>query len=118
MPASCCGKPRRRESAFQQIKDQLFTRARQLRQILPGRNQVPRVGIPADIWNLGPWESKPRKFLLRFLKRLGVEVVQEGNGASEAGPLAAIQGEIAKLQEKADLVLLPLWQGLGTRPKR
>ena len=41
-------------------------------------------------------------------------MVQEGNGdGSEAGPLAAVKGEIAQLQEKADLVLLPLWQGLG-----
>ena len=31
----------------------------------------------------------------------------------EAGPLAAVKSEIAKLQEKADLVLLPMWQGLG-----
>ena len=99
---------------FHQLKERLFVQARQLRQCLPGGNQVPRVGIPADIWNLGPWESGPREFLLRFLKRLGVEVVQEGGGdAAEAGPLAAVKSEIAKLQEKADLVLLPLWQGLG-----
>ena len=51
---------------------------------------------------------------MRFLRRLGVEVVQEGgDSAAEAGPLAAVKTEIAKLQEKADLVLLPLWQGLG-----
>ena len=99
---------------FHQLKERLFVQARQLRQYLPGGNQVPRVGIPADIWNLGPWESAPREFLLKFLKHLGVEVVQEaGNGTDEAGPLAAVKGEIAKLQEKADLVLLPLWQGLG-----
>ena len=43
-----------------------------------------------------------------------MEVVQEGGGdAAGAGPLAAVKSEIAKLQEKADLVLLPLWQGLG-----
>ena len=99
---------------FQQLKERLFVQARQLRQYLPGGKQVPRVGIPADVWKLGPWESGPREFLLRFLKRLGVEVVQEGGGdAAEAGPLAAVKSEIAKLQEKADLVLLPLWQGLG-----
>ncbi|HEY9074181.1 MAG TPA: radical SAM protein [Desulfobaccales bacterium] len=98
---------------FHQLKERLFVQARQLRQYLPGGNQVPRVGIPADIWNLGPWESAPREFLLKFLKHLGVEVVQEGNDTDAAGPLAAVKGEIAKLQEKADLVLLPLWQGLG-----
>jgi hypothetical protein len=99
---------------FQQLKGRLFVQARRLRQHLPGGNEVPRVGIPADIWNLSPWESRPREFLLRFLKRLGVEVVQEGgDGNCDAGPLAAVKGEIAKLQEKADLVLLPLWQGLG-----
>ena len=43
-----------------------------------------------------------------------MEVVQEGCEVKcDAGPLAAVKGEIAKLQEKADLVLLPLWQGLG-----
>ena len=41
-------------------------------------------------------------------------MVQEGcDEKGDAGPLAAVQGEIARLQEKADLVLLPLWQGLG-----
>ncbi len=104
----------RKNQYFRQLKERLFVQARQLRQFLPGGNNVPRVGIPADIWNLGPWESGPREFLLRFLKRLGVEVVQEGGcDAAEAGPLAAVKCEIAKLQEKADLVLLPLWQGLG-----
>jgi radical SAM superfamily enzyme YgiQ (UPF0313 family) len=98
---------------FQQLKERLFVQARQLRQYLPGGKQAPRVGIPADVWKLGPWENVQREFLLRFLKRLGVEVVQEGNGATEAGPLAAVKNEIAKLQGKADLVLLPLWQGLG-----
>jgi hypothetical protein len=99
---------------FHQLKERLFVQARQLRQFLPGGDNVPRVGIPADIWNLGPWESGPREFLLRFLRHLGVEVVQEGGGdAAEAGPLAAVKIEIAKLQEKADLVLLPMWQGLG-----
>ncbi|MFI5330663.1 MAG: B12-binding domain-containing radical SAM protein [Desulfobaccales bacterium] len=104
----------RKNQYFHQLKERLFVQARQLRQFLPGGDNVPRVGIPADIWNLGPWESGPREFLLRFLRHLGVEVVQEGGGdAAEAGPLAAVKIEIAKLQEKADLVLLPLWQGLG-----
>jgi radical SAM superfamily enzyme YgiQ (UPF0313 family) len=104
----------RHNQHFLQLKEQLFSRARQLRQWLPGRHDVPRVGIPAGVWNLGPWESGPREFLLRFLRRLGVEVVQEGgDAAAEAGPLATVQSEIARLQEKADLVLLPLWQGLG-----
>jgi radical SAM superfamily enzyme YgiQ (UPF0313 family) len=99
---------------YQHLKNQLFLKARQLRDWLPRRSQVPRVGIPADVWNLGPWESRPREFLLRFLKRLGVEVVQEASdGAADVGPLAAVKNEIVKLQEKADLVLLPIWQGLG-----
>jgi radical SAM superfamily enzyme YgiQ (UPF0313 family) len=104
----------KRNQYFQQLKERLFVQARRLRQHLPGGNEVPRVGIPADIWNLGPWEQGPREFLLRFLKRLGVEVVQEGgDGSGDTGPLAAVKGEIARLQEKADLVLLPFWQGLG-----
>ena len=101
---------------FQQLREQLFARAEQMRQWLPGGQPVQRVGIPGDVWNLSPWEKGPREFLLKFLERLGVEVVQEtAADRAESGPLAAIQAvqaEIAKLQEKADLVLVPIWQGL------
>ncbi|MFZ0052309.1 MAG: radical SAM protein [Desulfobaccales bacterium] len=104
----------RRNRYFQQLREQLFTRARQLRQRRPSGHELPRVGIPAAIWNLGPWERGPREFLLHFLKHLGVEVVQDAGDAPEGtGPLAAVKGEIVRLQEKADLVLLPMWQGLG-----
>ncbi|MDP3182412.1 MAG: radical SAM protein [Desulfobaccales bacterium] len=96
-----------------QLKEQLAQRVQQLRRLLPGGKKVQRVGIPADVWNLCPWESGPREFLLRFLERLGVEVVQEaGDGKGENSPLQAVRAEIAKLQEQADLILLPLWQGL------
>ena len=41
-------------------------------------------------------------------------MVQDGGEALEGtGPLAAVKGEIVRLQAKADLVLLPMWQGLG-----
>ncbi|MGD0828615.1 MAG: radical SAM protein [Desulfobaccales bacterium] len=104
----------RRNRHFQQLREQLFSRARQLRHWRPSGHQLPRVGIPAAIWNLGPWESRPREFLLHFLKHLGAEVVQDaGDILEETGPLAAVKGEIVRLQEKADLVLLPMWQGLG-----
>jgi radical SAM superfamily enzyme YgiQ (UPF0313 family) len=95
------------------LKERLFSRVRQLRGWLPGGNYVPRVGIPADIWKLGPWENSHREFLLRFLRRLGVEVVQEAVADNaETGPLQLVQTEIARLQETADLILLPLWEGL------
>lgn len=97
----------------QQLKRQLAERVEQLRRWLPGGKKVQRVGIPADVWNLCTWESGPREFLLRFLERLGVEVVQEaGDGKGESTPLQAVRAEIAKLQEQADLILLPMWQGL------
>ncbi len=97
----------------QWLRQQLFAKVRQLRQWLPGGERVQRVGIPADVWELGPWENQPREFLLRFLERLGVEVVQESEGEEAAsGPIQAVQGEIARLQEKADVVLLPIWWGL------
>jgi radical SAM superfamily enzyme YgiQ (UPF0313 family) len=106
----------KRNKYFQQLKEQLFDRARLLGQWLPGSSPVRRVGIPADIWNLCPWEKGPREFLLKFLDRLGVEVVQEGAPEkADAGPLAvmqAVRAEIARLQEQADLVLVPMWQGL------
>jgi radical SAM superfamily enzyme YgiQ (UPF0313 family) len=96
-----------------QLKEQLAERVKRLRQWLPGGKKVQRVGIPADVWKLGPWESSSREFLLRFLERLGVEVVQEGdNGKTESSPLQAVRAEIARLQEQADLILLPMWQGL------
>jgi radical SAM superfamily enzyme YgiQ (UPF0313 family) len=95
------------------LKERLFARVKQLRDWLPGGSHVPRVGIPADIWSLGPWDSGHREFLLRFLRKLGVEVVQEAvSGKPEAGPLQKVQTEIAHLQEKSDLILLPIWQGL------
>ncbi len=105
----------RRNKYFQQLRDQLFVRAQQLRQWLPGGSRV-RVGIPADIWNLCTWEKGPREFLLRFLERLGVEVVEEtaaeqAEGSPVAG-LQAVQSEIARLENRADLVLVPIWQGI------
>ncbi|MDI6854944.1 MAG: radical SAM protein [Deltaproteobacteria bacterium] len=95
----------------QQLKSQFFTKVRQLRQWLPGGSRVSKVGIPADIWSFTTWDSKPREFLLRFLERLGVEVVQEAETEAEvAGPINAVRSEIARLQEKSDLVLLPFWE--------
>jgi hypothetical protein len=106
----------RKNQHFQQLKEQLFSRAQQLRQWLPGGSRVPRVGIPGDIWNLCTWEKGPRDFLLKFLERLGVEVVQENSAEQgDAGPLAAVaavQAEIVRLEKQADLVLVPMWRGL------
>jgi hypothetical protein len=96
----------------QQLKANLFDQARKLKQWLPGGASIRRVGIPGDIWQFCPWEKVPREFLLRFLELLGLQVVQEGDEAGDRGPLQAIKDEIARLQEKADLVLLPVWQGL------
>jgi radical SAM superfamily enzyme YgiQ (UPF0313 family) len=112
----------KRNPYFQQLRAQLFTRARQLGQWLPGGSRVPKVGIPADIWSLCTWEKGPREFLIKFLERLGVEVLQEtAPEKAEGGPLAAVQAvqaEIVRLQERADLVLVPLWEGLEEAAKR
>ncbi len=100
------------EGYRQQLRSRLFSLVRQLREWRPGKGRIHKVGIPEDVWTLG-WEKGPRDFLLRFLERLGVEVVE---GAPEEGveatPLQAVKNEIARLQDKADLVLLPLWFGL------
>jgi radical SAM superfamily enzyme YgiQ (UPF0313 family) len=102
-----------KSSYVQQLKEQLATRVSALRQWLPREKRIQRVGIPADIWNLSTWEKGPREFLVRFLEHLGVEVVQgESDGQLENSPLQAVKAEIARLQEQADLVLLPLWQGI------
>ncbi len=104
-----------REGYFQQLKGQLFSMVREGRRLLP-RRRIRRVGIPADIWGLTPWESGPKNFLLKFLEKLGVEVVQEnleGNGATPvASPAERLRTEIAHLQDKADIILLPIWAGL------
>jgi radical SAM superfamily enzyme YgiQ (UPF0313 family) len=100
---------------IQELKEQFASRVRRFRRQLPGGGPVTRVGIPADAWQLGPWETAPREFLLRFLQKLGAEVVQETEAVPpEQGPVAAVRAEIARLQEKADLVLLPLWDNLET----
>jgi radical SAM superfamily enzyme YgiQ (UPF0313 family) len=104
-----------KSSYIQDLKHQFTSRVRKLRRWLKGKNRVTRVGIPADAWQLGPWENASREFLLRFLEKLGVEVVQEAEAdIPEQGRLAAVKAEIARLQDKADLVLLPLWVNLET----
>jgi hypothetical protein len=85
--------------------------------MLPRKGRMPKVGIPGDVWNLCTWEKGPKDFLIKFLERLGVEVVQETiQEKTENGPLHAmqlIQAEIVRLQERSDLILVPLWEGLG-----
>jgi hypothetical protein len=106
-----------KEGYFYQLKSQLFSMVRQSRQLLAKR-RIRRVGIPADIWGLTAWETGPRDFLLKFLEKLGVEIVQEQLDGDDAGAAALkdqaarLQKEMARLQEKADIVLLPLWAGL------
>jgi radical SAM superfamily enzyme YgiQ (UPF0313 family) len=107
----------RRNSYFQQLQEQLHARGQQLRQWLPQKGRLPRVGIPGDVWNLCTWENGPRDFLIKFLERLGVEVIQESNpekaGSGASQPMQVVRAEIARLQEQSDFILLPLWQGLG-----
>ena len=107
----------KRSSYFQQLQEQLYARGKQLRQWLPKKGRLPRVGIPGDVWNLSSWEKGPRDFLLKFLERLGVEVVQETSqekaGSNYRHTMQVVQAEIARLQEQSDLILLPVWQGLG-----
>jgi radical SAM superfamily enzyme YgiQ (UPF0313 family) len=107
----------KRSSYFQQLQEQLYARGQQLRQWLPQKGRLPRVGIPGDVWHLSSWEKGPRDFLVKFLERLGVEVVQETSqekaGSGARNPLQVVQAEIARLQEQSDLILLPVWLGLG-----
>jgi radical SAM superfamily enzyme YgiQ (UPF0313 family) len=107
----------KRSSYFQQLQEQLYARGQKLRQWLPKKGRLPRVGIPGDVWNLSSWEKGPRDFLVKFLERLGVEVVQETSrekaGSNYRQTLQMVQAEIARLQEQSDLILLPVWQGLG-----
>jgi len=107
----------KRNNHFMQLQEQLYARGNQLRQWLPKKGRLPRVGIPGDVWNLCTWEKGPRDFLIKFLERLGVEVVQETSrektGSSGLHTLQVVQAEIARLQEQSDVILLPLWQGLG-----
>ena len=107
-----------KQGYFQQLKEQLFSKAKQRRQLVPHR-RIRKVGIPEDIWGLTAWESGPREFLLKFLEKLGVEIVQEGleSGTATDAPAATnptdqLMSEIARLQEKSDIILLPIWAGL------
>jgi radical SAM superfamily enzyme YgiQ (UPF0313 family) len=107
----------KRNHYFQQLQERLFVRVQQWRQLLPEQGRNPKVGIPGDIWNLCTWETGPKDFLIKFLERLGVEVVQEpspekGDNAPRV-LMESVQTEIARLQGKADLILLPMWRGLG-----
>ncbi|MBU4448281.1 MAG: hypothetical protein KKD99_06820, partial [Proteobacteria bacterium] len=107
----------KRSNYFQQLQEQLYSRGQQLRQWLPQKGRLPRVGIPGDVWRLSSWEKGPRDFLIKFLERLGVEVVQETSqekaGSGSRHSMQVVQAEIARLQEQSDLILLPVWQGLG-----
>ena len=107
----------KRSGYFQQLQEQLYARGQKLRQWLPKKGRLPRVGIPGEVWNLSSWEEGPRDFLVKFLERLGVEVVQETSrekaGSNYRQTLQMVQAEIARLQEQSDLILLPVWQGLG-----
>jgi radical SAM superfamily enzyme YgiQ (UPF0313 family) len=112
----------KRNRYFQQLQERLFIRVQQWRQWLPAKGRTPRVGIPGDIWKLCPWEKGPQDFLIKFLEGLGVEVVQEiSPEKTESGPWQAVQlvrTQIAHLQERSDLVLVPLWEGLGDAAQR
>lgn len=108
-----------KQGYFEQLKEQLFSRARQWRALWPRPRRIRRVGIPEDIWQLSAWENGPREFLLRFLEKLGMEVVREGQTdmadpelQSENDQITPLLTEISRLQEKADVILLPCWKGL------
>jgi hypothetical protein len=107
----------KRNNYFQQLQEQLYARGQQLRQWLPQKGRTLRVGIPGDIWHLCTWEKGPKDFLIKFLERLGVEVVQETSqekaDSVTSQTMQVIQAEIARLHEQSDLILLPLWKNLG-----
>ena len=107
----------KRNKYFQQLKEQLYTRGQQLRQMLPQKGRTPKVGIPSDVWKLCTWETGAKDFLIKFLERLGVEVVQdtslEKTGSSPLQAVQLVQAEITRLQSRSDVVLVPLWEGLG-----
>jgi hypothetical protein len=107
-----------KQGYFQKLKEQLFSKAKQQRLLQPHR-RIRKVGIPENIWGLTAWENGPREFLLKFLEKLGVEIVQEGPETelsaevlTENNRTALLMAEIARLQEKSDIILLPIWSGL------
>ena len=107
----------KRNNYFQQLQEKLFVRGQKLRQLLPQKGRAPRVGIPGDIWNLSTWETGPKDFLIKFLERLGVEVVQvtgpDKGAKSHLQVMEKVRAEIDRLQQEADVILVPLWEGLG-----
>ena len=107
----------KRNNYFQQLQEKLFVRGQKLRQLLPQKGRAPRVGIPGDIWNLSTWETGTKDFLIKFLERLGVEVVQvtgpDKGAKSHLQVMEKVRAEIDRLQQEADVILVPLWEGLG-----
>ncbi len=104
---------------FNHLKGQLYSLARVWRERGLGKKRIRRVGIPEDIWQLSAWEAGPREFLLRFLERLGVEIVREGlekeaepEAVADGGQIQRLFAEINHLQEKTDMILIPFWLGL------
>lgn len=106
-----------KQGYFQQLKEQLFSVVKEGRRLIP-RRRIRTVGIPEDIWSLTAWENGPKEFLLKFLEKLGVEIVQERletEGATSVPGVSQadrLEMEITRLQEKTDIILLPIWAGL------
>ena len=113
----------KRNNYFLQLQEQLYARGNQLRQWLPQKGRLPRVGIPGDVWNLCTWEKGPRDFLIKFLERLGVEVVQEtSQEKAGSGPLANAAGGPGRNRPVAGTVgrssCCPCGRAWGKPPRR
>ena len=108
----------KRNNYFQQLKEQLYTRGQQLRQWLPQKGRLPRgrafpemSGTSAPgrrapgIFSSSSWNAWEWRWCRKPARR------KAGSGPLQA--MQVVQAEIARLQEQSDVVLVPLWQGLG-----
>ena len=107
----------KRNNYFQQLKERLFARAQQLRQWLPAE-RTPAPGgnprgylEPVHLGEGSPGISAQVPGTPGSGGGAGNRPEKDGSGSLQT--MQVVQAEIARLQEQADLVLLPLWQGLG-----
>jgi len=97
-----------------ELKDSVYARVAQLKESLGLAAKVEKVGMPAV--EAGEAEEGKLKFLVSFLRNLGVNLVVDQKLKLEDTP-SKVSAQLKKLQERVDLVLVPCRETLRERLK-